>query len=146
MIRSRRVNLGASLPLTVALALLSAPAAAKAPLPPPPEVHTRLTYTVAPGCPPESVLRGEFGRRRGYDAFVKDAPFLVVATLKRGKRSWDGLLEIYDSADKLIWSRPTSPNKNCLEVVVEMAGALSFRFDSRVSEPLVEPPPPPKPR
>jgi hypothetical protein len=131
-------------PLLTFLALLSAPTLAADP---PPPVTARLEYVVARGCPPEFVLRGEFGRRRGYDPFVENAPLRVVATITRGKFALAGLLEIYDSDGKLVWSQPTYPGTDCQEVVVEMAGLLAFRFDPRVSEPLVKPPPltPPTP-
>ncbi len=72
-------------PLLTFLALLSAPALAADP---PPPVTARLEYVVARGCPPEFVLRGEFGRRRGYDLFVEDAPSAWSRRSHEGRPHW----------------------------------------------------------
>ena len=120
---------------------------------PPPLITARLDYAAAQGCPPASMLRGEFARRLGHDPFVEDAPLRVVVTIEREHGALIGSLKLYDSEGRLLWTRPTHPRTDCQAIVREMAGALAVRLDPLVypdlspppPKPAPEPPPPPKP-
>ena len=99
---------------------------------PPPLITARLDYEAAQGCPPASLLRGEFARRLGHDPFVEAAPLRVVVTIEREHGALMGSLKLYDSEGGLLWTRPTLPRTDCQAVVREMAGALAVRLDPLV--------------
>ena len=127
---------------SLAIVLCAAPAVAADP---PPIITARLEYEAAQGCPAVSVLRAEFARRQGHDPFDEVAPLRVVATIAREKGALAGSVKLYDSADKLLWTRPTTPAMDCQTVVLEMAGALAVRLDPKVYLPAPVVPAPPKP-
>ena len=133
----------------LAIVLCAAPALAAAP---PPIITARLEYEVAQGCPPAAVLRAEFARRQGQDPFVEAAPLRAVVTVVREKWALVGSVKLYDSADRLIWSRPTTTSTtDCRAIVDEMAGKLAVRLDPLAYPPtptptrIPEPTPPPTP-
>lgn len=135
---------------SLAIILRAAPALAADP---PPIITARLEYEAAPGCPAASVLRAEFARRLGHDPFVEVAPLRAVAMIAREMGALVGSVKLYDSAGKLIWSRPTTiSTTDCSAIVQEMAGKLAVRLDPLAyplapssSKPNPDPPPPPKP-
>lgn len=136
----------------LAILLCAAPALAADP---PPIIPARLEYEVAQGCPPAAVLRAEFARRQGQDPFVEAAPLRAVVTVVREKGALVGLVKLYDSADRLIWSRPATTSTDCREIVDEMAGKLAVRLDplaypptpapTRIPAPIPPPTPTPEP-